>query len=106
MPTARERTALWGRTIFGSSGRTASARPVWSSRPRRGSRSSFFWLFEILRERHEHPYAGILLFLILPAIFVLGLLLIPVGACCSGGCDRKERGRRHEPPPPIDLGPP
>ena len=38
-----------------------------------------FWVAEILRDRPTHPYEGILLFLILPAVFVLGLLLMPAG---------------------------
>ena len=29
---------------------------------------------------HTNPYVGILFFLVLPALFVLGLLLIPFGA--------------------------
>src|SRR3954467_10359563 len=29
---------------------------------------------------HTNPYLGILFFLVLPAIFLLGLILIPVGA--------------------------
>ncbi len=39
-----------------------------------------FWVIEVLLERTVHAYAGIILFLALPALFVLGLLLIPVGA--------------------------
>ena len=40
-----------------------------------------FWLFEIVigGGAYKYPYAGILFFLILPAIFVLGLILMPVG---------------------------
>jgi hypothetical protein len=38
-----------------------------------------FWTAELLRDRPAHPYLGILLFLILPGVFVLGLLLIPIG---------------------------
>jgi hypothetical protein len=39
-----------------------------------------FWLLEITTARPIHPYAGIVLVLILPALFVLGLLLMPLGA--------------------------
>jgi len=39
-----------------------------------------FWALEILQLRSVHPYAGIILFLVLPALFVLGLLLMPLGA--------------------------
>jgi hypothetical protein len=38
-----------------------------------------FWALEVLFQRAVHPYAGIILFLALPGVFVLGLLLIPVG---------------------------
>jgi hypothetical protein len=38
-----------------------------------------FWTAELLRDRPAHPYLGILLFLVLPGLFVLGLLLIPIG---------------------------
>ena len=39
----------------------------------------WFWFLEITSPRPVHPYAGILLFMILPALFVLGLVLIPLG---------------------------
>jgi nitrate/TMAO reductase-like tetraheme cytochrome c subunit len=39
-----------------------------------------FWALEMMTGRPMHPYSGIVLFLILPAIFVLGLVLMPVGA--------------------------
>ena len=38
-----------------------------------------FWFYEIFLPGPPHPYIGILVFLILPAIFVLGLLLMPLG---------------------------
>ena len=38
-----------------------------------------FWFYEIFLPGPPHPYIGILVFLILPAIFVLGLVLIPLG---------------------------
>jgi hypothetical protein len=38
-----------------------------------------FWFYEIFLPGPPHPYIGILVFLALPAIFVLGLLLIPAG---------------------------
>jgi len=38
-----------------------------------------FWFYEIFLPGPPHPYIGILIFLTLPAIFVLGLLLIPLG---------------------------
>src|SRR5262245_12319205 len=39
----------------------------------------WFWLLEFSSPRAMHPYFGILLFIILPAIFALGLVLSPVG---------------------------
>jgi len=41
------------------------------------------WLFVLpqqIRGHADNPYVGIVVFLILPAIFFTGLLLIPVGA--------------------------
>src|SRR5579862_8511126 len=38
-----------------------------------------FWFYDIFLPGPPHPYIGILVFLILPGIFVLGLLLIPIG---------------------------
>src|SRR5215510_9614553 len=38
-----------------------------------------FWFYDFLLPGPPHPYIGILLFLILPGIFVFGLVLIPVG---------------------------
>jgi hypothetical protein len=38
-----------------------------------------FWIYDFILPGPPHPYVGILLFLLLPGIFVLGLLLIPVG---------------------------
>jgi len=44
--------------------------------------ATVFWLFLLpftLRGEITHPYIGILVFLLLPSLFVLGLILIPVG---------------------------
>jgi hypothetical protein len=38
-----------------------------------------FWFYDIFLPGPPHPYIGLLVFLILPGIFVLGLLLIPIG---------------------------
>jgi hypothetical protein len=38
-----------------------------------------FWIYDFLLPGPPHPYVGILIFLILPGIFILGLLLIPLG---------------------------
>jgi nitrate/TMAO reductase-like tetraheme cytochrome c subunit len=38
-----------------------------------------FWILEAVSRRPIHPYAGILVYMILPGVFVFGLLIIPVG---------------------------
>jgi nitrate/TMAO reductase-like tetraheme cytochrome c subunit len=38
-----------------------------------------YWLVEIFGRLSENPYLGIIFFLILPGLFVLGLALIPIG---------------------------
>lgn len=38
-----------------------------------------FWVYDFILPGPPHPYVGILLFLILPGIFIFGLLLIPLG---------------------------
>ena len=38
-----------------------------------------FWIFDLILPGPPHPYIGILLFLILPAFFLFGLILIPIG---------------------------
>jgi nitrate/TMAO reductase-like tetraheme cytochrome c subunit len=38
-----------------------------------------YWLVEIFGRPNDNPYLGIIFFLLLPAVFILGLLLIPVG---------------------------
>ena len=38
-----------------------------------------FWFYDVFLPGPPHPYIGLLVFLILPAVFVLGLLLIPIG---------------------------
>jgi nitrate/TMAO reductase-like tetraheme cytochrome c subunit len=38
-----------------------------------------YWVMEIIGHRFANPYLGIIFFLILPALFILGLALMPVG---------------------------
>ena len=38
-----------------------------------------FWIYDFILPGPPHPYVGILIFLILPGVFVLGLLLMPIG---------------------------
>ncbi len=63
------------------------------------------WVMEALRDRPFHPYAGILFFLVLPAVFVLGLVLMPLGVWWRR---RKLRSRGEIPQewPRVDLGAP
>ena len=38
-----------------------------------------YWLMEIFGRPNDNPYLGIIFFLLLPALFIAGLILIPVG---------------------------
>jgi len=38
-----------------------------------------FWIYDFILPGPPHPYIGLLIFLTLPAFFILGLLLIPAG---------------------------
>ena len=64
-----------------------------------------FWFYDIFLPGPPHPYIGLLVFLILPGIFVLGLLLIPLGIWLRR---RSLRGSGKLPAvfPAIDLGMP
>jgi hypothetical protein len=50
---------------------------------------------------HTNPYIGILIFLVLPAIFVLGLALMPLGVWLNRRRERAGRGPAHW--PTVDL---
>ncbi len=61
-----------------------------------------FWFYDTLLPGPPHPYIGLLIYLILPGIFILGLLLIPLGIFLR----RRSLRARGELPqifPPIDL---
>jgi len=61
-----------------------------------------FWIYLIVQAKPVHPYLSILFFLILPFVFVLGLILIPLGAWLR----RRKLRQRGELPteyPKIDL---
>src|SRR5512143_2623276 len=61
-----------------------------------------FWIYELLRSGVGPPYAGIIFFLILPGVFVLGLILMPVGVLLRrAGLVRK--GELPHVYPTIDL---
>jgi hypothetical protein len=61
-----------------------------------------FWFYDIFLPGPPHPYIGLLVFLILPGVFVLGLLLIPIGIWLRRRALRQSGAL---PPtfPPIDL---
>ena len=61
-----------------------------------------FWFYEIFLPGPPHPYIGILFFLIFPGIFVLGLLLIPLGIWLRRRTLRA-RGKLPRTFPAIDL---
>jgi nitrate/TMAO reductase-like tetraheme cytochrome c subunit len=61
-----------------------------------------FWVFEIVQGGPIHPYTGIIFFLILPGIFVAGLVLMPVGGLWRRFQLRKQGTLPHV-YPTIDL---
>jgi hypothetical protein len=58
------------------------------------------WLLESTG-RSVHPYAGIVIFVALPALFVLGLILMPLGVLRER---RKLRARGETLPTRVDFG--
>ncbi|HTT17863.1 MAG TPA: hypothetical protein VMG82_19340, partial [Candidatus Sulfotelmatobacter sp.] len=64
-----------------------------------------FWLFEVVGGGPVHPYLGLIFFLILPGIFVLGLLLMPIGALWRRRSLRRT-GSLPATYPPVDLAQP
>src|SRR5215468_763493 len=64
-----------------------------------------FWIYDFVLPGPPHPYVGILLFLILPGLFLLGLILIPIGILLRR---RKLRAAGELPAlyPAIELGTP
>jgi NapC/NirT cytochrome c family, N-terminal region len=64
-----------------------------------------FWIYDFVLPGPSHPYIGILLFLILPGIFVLGLILIPIGIFLQRRRLRAS-GQLMETFPKVDLGQP
>lgn len=77
--TARDRIARWLRPAFylGHNPITLLGAILTTSA---GVTMVAFWAFEVVAGADVSPYTGIIFFLILPAVFVLGLLLMPVGA--------------------------
>jgi hypothetical protein len=68
-----------------------------------------YWLVELFGRPNDNPYLGIIFFLLLPALFIGGLLLIPVGMLgapqesCKGRADSgrvsQDRFQRPDLPP-------
>jgi hypothetical protein len=61
-----------------------------------------FWVYDFLLPGPPHPYIGILIFLILPGVFVFGLLLIPIGIVLRRHALLK-RGELLDVYPAVDL---
>lgn len=61
-----------------------------------------FWFYFVFLPGPPHPYLGILIFLALPTIFVLGLLLIPIGILLRRRALRA-RGELLEEYPQVNL---
>lgn len=62
----------------------------------------WFWLYDMLRGGHRHPYAGLVFFLVLPAIFLAGLVLMPLGVVATRWRMRRAGALPPE-YPPLDL---
>ncbi len=59
----------------------------------------WFWFMELTSPRSIHPYLGIILFIILPALFLVGLGLIPFGLLR----ERRKRKASGEAPLPLQA---
>lgn len=66
---------------------------------------AWFWMLELTSPRAVNPYLGILLFLILPGVFLAGLLLMPLGIWWRRRKLRK-LGTLPAEPPRVDLSSP
>lgn len=66
---------------------------------------AWFWLIELTSPHPVNPYLGILLFLILPGVFLVGLLLMPLGIWWRRRKLRKQGALPAE-PPKVDLSSP
>src|SRR5215813_3998489 len=61
-----------------------------------------FWIYMLIARRPILPYNGIVFFFIVPALFVLGLLLMPIGGLLRRRKLKKE-GKLPQVYPTIDL---
>jgi nitrate/TMAO reductase-like tetraheme cytochrome c subunit len=79
MATARERLAQWLRPAFflGQNRITLAGAVLTTSA---ALTMIVFWVIELVHKgKPMHPYAGIIFYMVLPGIFVLGLILMPLG---------------------------
>ena len=67
-----------------------------SSSPRSARWRSSRWLAADLLGMFTNPYAGLVIYIAVPALFVLGLLLIPLGIWLH------RRALRRDPSTPVD----
>jgi hypothetical protein len=76
--TLRERIRDWAQPIYylGQNPITLTGAVVTTST---ALTTIAFWFYDVFLPGPPHPYIGLLVFLILPGIFVLSLLLIPLG---------------------------
>jgi nitrate/TMAO reductase-like tetraheme cytochrome c subunit len=63
------------------------------------------WFLELAQPHTVHPYVGIVLFMVLPMIFIVGLLLIPAGILLRRHKLQKE-GKLPKESPKVDLSAP
>ena len=98
----RERIRGWSQPIYflGQNSITLTGAVITTST---GLTTIAFWFFDVFMPGPPHPYIGLLVFLILPGIFVLGLLLIPLGIWLRRRSLR-ESGRLPRVYPAIDMG--
>ena len=102
--TLRERIRDWAQPIYylGQNPITLTGAVVTTST---ALTTIAFWFYDIFLPGPPHPYIGLLVFLILPGIFVLGLLLIPLGIWLRRR-SLLASGKLPEIFPAIDLGQP
>jgi hypothetical protein len=102
--TLRERIRDWAQPIYylGQNPITLTGAVVTTST---ALTTIAFWFYDIFLPGPPHPYIGLLVFLILPGIFVLGLLLIPLGIWLRRR-SLLASGQLPEIFPAIDLGQP
>jgi NapC/NirT cytochrome c family, N-terminal region len=81
-------------TLIGSGLTTASAFTLFT-----------FWTMDAIGHRYANPYLGIIFFFALPVLFVLGLILIPVGILVRRR-KLQQAGRLPDVYPELDLGDP